>query len=338
MAADGNRCVRLRAYPSGVPVASDFEAGDAPMPEAGDGQLLVRNVYLSLDPFLRGVISGRQIYADRVTPGDIMPGNTVAQVVTSRHGDYTAGDYVQVSGGWQAYAAVDAGTARKLDPASAPLSTAVGMLGMPGLTAYAGLLYTAEPEAGDTVVVSAAAGPVGSTVGQIARIKGCRVVGIAGSDRKCRYVVDELGFDDCINYKTQDLKSALAEACPDRVNVYFDNVGGTTLEAVLANLAIGARVTLCGLISQYNADTPPPGPNLGPVIGARAILKGFVVYDHYHRWVEFLDVRGGWLRDGQLRYREDRSAGLDSAPDAFSRLMRGENFGKVLVEVGPETV
>ena len=338
MTATTNRCVRLRAYPQGVPVASDFEAGDAPMPAAGDGQLLVRNIYLSLDPFLRGVISGRQIYADRVGPGDIMPGNTVGQVLVSHHDHYAAGDYVQVSGGWQAYCAVDADGARKLDPATAPLSTAVGMMGMPGLTAYAGLLHTAEPEPGDTVVVSAAAGPVGSTVGQIARIKGCRVVGIAGSDQKCRFVVDELGFDACINYKTQDLKAALADACPDRVNVYFDNVGGSTLEAVLANLAIGARVTLCGLISQYNADTPPPGPNLGPVIGARAILKGFVVYDHYHRWDEFLEVCGGWLRDGKLRYREDRSTGLDSAPEAFSRLMRGENFGKVLVEVAPETV
>ena len=331
-----NHCIELAAFPEGIPDESHFRPGTRPMPVAGDGEFVARNIYLSLDPFLRGVISGRQIYAAKIAPGDVMVGSTVAVVTESKHPDYAAGALVSLSGGWQEYVLSDGDGVRAVDTRGAPLSLATGILGMPGLTAYAGLLHTAKPVAGETVVVSAAAGPVGSMVGQLARIAGCRVVGIAGSDEKCATVVNEFGFDACINYKTQSLPEALAEACPDKINVYFDNVGGSTLEAVLTQLALGARITLCGLITQYNQQTTPPGPNLGPVIGARAIMTGFVVYDHYDKWDAFQEDASRWINAGEIRYLEDRVDGLAAAPAHFSRLMRGENFGKSLVVVGPE--
>lgn len=325
--------VALASYPIGVPVESDFELTTGSVPEISNDEILVRNQYLSLDPFLRGVISGRQIYAQKVEPGDTMPGNTVGEVLESKHHGYKAGDVVVIDGGWQQYAAVNGESARKVDADPELRSLRVGILGMPGLTAYAGLLRLAEPVAGDTVVVSAASGPVGSMVGQIARIRGCRVIGIAGSPEKCAWVVDELGFDGCINYKTEDLSVRLGELCPNGINVYFDNVGGDTLAAVLGKLALGARITLCGMITQYNSAVTPAGPNLGPVVGARAIMKGLVVYDHYDLWDQFSKEASAWVRDGDIHYREVRSDGLDKAASAFCRLMRGENFGKELVVV-----
>ena len=331
-----NTCVELAAFPEGVPDESHFRLSARPMPTPGNGEFVVRNIYLSLDPFLRGVISGRQMYAVKLEPGDVMTGNTIGVVTASQHSDYAEGDLVALSGGWQEYALSNGDGVRRIQPRGTPLSLEVGILGMPGLTAFAGLLHTAKPVQGETVVVSAAAGPVGSMVGQLARLHGCRVVGIAGSDEKCAAVVDTYGFDACINYKTESLQEALADACPDKINVYFDNVGGSTLEAVLSQLALEARVTLCGLITQYNAKTTPPGPNLGPVIGARATLTGFVVYDHYDKWDEFHATCSPWVADGSIRYIEDRAEGLAAAPAHFSRLMRGENFGKSLVVVGPE--
>ncbi len=331
-----NACIELAGYPDGVPEERHFQAAMRDVVSPGKGEFLARNIYLSLDPFLRGVISGRQIYATKLNPGDVMPGNTVSVVVESNHDDFEVGDHVLFGGGWQEYAISNGEGVRPLDPAAAPLSVNTGILGMPGLTAYAGLLHTAEPVAGDTVVVSAAAGPVGSLVGQLARIHGCRVVGIAGSDEKCGEVVSRFGFDACINYKTEDLSSSLGKHCPDGINVYFDNVGGSTLEAVLAHLALGARITLCGLITQYNSNEKPAGPNLGPVIGARAIMKGFVVYDHYDKWDEFRTSVSAWIRDGEIRYLEDRTEGLAAAPAHFCRLMRGQNFGKSLVVIGAE--
>ena len=334
MTPAGQPRVALARYPEGVPTPDDFTLTTGPVPEAGPGMLLVRNQYLSLDPFLRGVISGRQIYATRVEPGDTMPGNTVAEVVAANAAGFEPGDHVVCDGGWQHYAAVPAATARKVPPDPDLLGLRVGVLGMPGLTAYAGLTRLGEPKPGDTVVVSAASGPVGSMVGQIARIHGCRAVGIAGSDEKCDWVTREAGFDACINYKSGDLAEALGAACPDGVDVYFDNVGADTLAAVLTRLALGARIVLCGLITQYNPATPPPGPNLGPVIGARATMRGLVVYDHYDLWDHFSEIGARWVRDGRMRYRETRSDGLAAAPGAFCRLMRGENFGKELVVVG----
>jgi NADPH-dependent curcumin reductase CurA len=227
---------------------------------------------------------------------------------------------------------------RKLDPAIAPLSTALGVLGMPGLTGYAGTVYLGEPRPGQTVVVSACTGPVGSSAGQVAAHMGARVVGIAGSQQKCEYAVRELGFAACVDYKTGDLAAQLKAACPDGIDVYFDNVAGETLVAVLKNLAMGARIILCGMIEAYSMDKPPAGPWLGPVVGARATMKGLVVYDHMQRLPEMVKVLGGWIRGGTFHYREDISEGLASAPEAFCRLMRGGNFGKALVRVGPEKI
>jgi NADPH-dependent curcumin reductase CurA len=225
---------------------------------------------------------------------------------------------------------------RKLDPAAAPVSTALGVLGMPGLTGWAGTVHLGQPLPGETVVVSACTGPVGSTAGQVARHMGARVVGIAGSAEKCDYAVRELGFAACVNYKDGDVAAALKSACPRGIDFYFDNVGGDTLRAVIANLALGARIVLCGMIEAYSMDTPPPGPWLGPVVGARATMKGLVVYDHMHRMAEMNRVVSGWIREGSFRYREDIAEGLDAAPAAFCALMRGRNFGKALVRVGPE--
>ena len=239
-------------------------------------------------------------------------------------------------GGWQEYALSDGKEVRKLDPALGPLSYALGVLGMPGLTAYAGLLDVGRPRPGETVVVSAASGAVGSVVGQIAKIKGCRAVGLAGSDDKCAFVVGELGFDACINYKTQDLDEALGRTCPGGIDVYYDNVAGRILEAVLRHINVGARIPLVGLISQYNAPTPPPGPNLMPLLVKRALIQGFLVGDHEARRDEFLRDVSGWLREKKMKYREDIVEGLENAPRAFLGLFHGKNFGKLLVRVSAE--
>jgi len=317
-------------------VPDDFGLDATPVPVPAEGQFLSRTVYLSLDPYYRSVMKGSPMYADRLEPGDVMTGETVAQVVDSRHGDYRAGDYVLLRNGWQQYALSSGQGVRKLDRAQAPLSTALGVLGMPGLTGYAGTVYLGRPRPGQTLVVSAATGPVGSTAGQVARHMGARVVGIAGSAEKCRYAVEELGFAACVNYRDAPLRESLKVACPDGINVYFDNVGGDTLAAALANLALQARVVLCGIIEAYGADVPPPGPFLGPVVGARATMKGLVVFDHLHRYPELSKVVGSWIREGSFRYREDITEGLPAAPAAFCRLMRGENFGKALVRVGAD--
>lgn len=321
--------------PQGLPVEQDFALDEAPVPSPGDGEFLSRTLWLSLDPYYRNVMKGSQVYADRLEPGMPMVGETVAEVVESRHPGFAAGDYVAVRNGWQACAVSNGAGVRKLDPAVAPLSTALGVLGMPGLTGYAGLVYLGEPKPGQTVLVSAATGPVGSTAGQLARLVGARPVGIAGSDEKCDYAVRELGYAACINYRRENLRQALAAACPDGVDVYFDNVGGDTLAAALTRLALGARIVLCGMIEAYSLDAPPAGPFLGPVVGARATVKGLVVYDWLHKQPEQQRVVAQWIREGRFRYREDVTDGLERAPAAFCRLMRGENFGKALVRVAP---
>jgi NADPH-dependent curcumin reductase CurA len=328
-----NARITFRRVPQGLPVVEDFGSDIVAVPSPAQGEFLSKTLYLSLDPYYRNVMKGSQIYADRLQSGDVMVGETVAQVVESRHADYQSGDYVAVRNGWQQYALSNGQGVRKLDASLAPVSTALGVLGMPGLTGYAGTVFLAQPLPGQTFVVSAATGPVGSTAGQVARHMGARVVGIAGSDEKCEFAIRELGFDACINYKTQDLASALKETCPRGIDAYFDNVGGSTLEAVLSRLALGARVVLCGMIGAYSMDQMPAGPWLGPVVGARATMKGLVVYDHMDKLSEMTRIIGGWIQAGSFRYREDISEGLASAPDAFCRLMRGENFGKALVRV-----
>ncbi|KPJ81840.1 MAG: hypothetical protein AMJ58_03540 [Gammaproteobacteria bacterium SG8_30] len=331
-----NHRILLRRVPSGLPTPEDFDSDEVDVPAPADGQFLSRTIWLSLDPYYRNIMKGSQFYAERLTPGDPMCGETVAQVVESRHPGFAGGDYVVVRNGWQDYGVSDGVGVRKLDPSAAPLSTALGVLGMPGLTGYAGLVYLGEPRPGQTVVVSAATGPVGSTAGQVARLVGARPVGIAGSPEKCRYAVEELGYSACANYRDGNLREQLEAMCPDGIDVYFDNVGGDTLGAVLANLARDARVVLCGMIEAYSMDQPPPGPFLGPVVAARATLKGLVVYDWLHKQAEQQRVVAAWIRDGVFRYREDVTEGLQGAPGAFCRLMQGRNFGKALVRVAPE--
>jgi hypothetical protein len=315
-------------------VPADFRQDTVEVPSPAAGQFLSRTLWLSLDPYLRNVMKGHALYGVALRPGDPMHGETVARVVESHHPGFVPGDCVVVKNGWQEYALSDGQGVRKVDPAQAPVSTALGVLGMPGLTGYAGLVYLGEPRPGQTVVVSAATGPVGSTVGQVARLMGARAIGIAGSEEKCRYAVDELGYEACINHREGDLRGALKQACPDGVDVYFDNVGGDVLVAAIANLALNARIVLCGMPAAYSLDAPPAhGPWLGPVVGARATIKGLVVYDHLHRMGEMQKVIGRWIREGRFKYREDVTDGLEHAPEAFCRLMRGENFGKSLVRV-----
>jgi NADPH-dependent curcumin reductase CurA len=333
-----NRRVVLRSHPVGLPKVSDFAVEDAPRPAPAEGQVLCRTIWLSLDPYMRGRISGVRTYAAPVEVGQVIVGATVSEVVESRAPGFAAGDVVLGYDGWQAYAAAPAAALRKLDPEAAPVSTALGVLGMPGLTAYVGLLDLGQPKAGETVVVSAASGAVGSVVGQLAKIHGCRAVGIAGGEAKCRYVVDTLGFDACVDYKRGDLTAALRAACPQGIDVYFENVGGAVAEAVLPLMNQGGRIPLCGLISQYNATGPVPGPNWGVLLWKRLTVRGFIVSDHLARQAAFLRDGARWLREGRLRYREDVVEGLERAPEAFIGLLQGRNFGKLIVRVGPDTM
>jgi NADPH-dependent curcumin reductase CurA len=265
-----------------------------------------------------------------------MVGRTVAEVLESRHPSFARGDFVASNDGWQSHGLSSGNDLQKLDPSRAPISYALGVLGMPGVTAYVGLLDIGQPKPGETVVVSAAAGAVGSIVGQIARIKGCRAVGVAGGQAKCDYVVRELGFDACVDHRAEHLTKALAAACPKGIDVYFDNVGGAVLEAVFRLMNQNARIPLCGTIADYNATDKPTGPHLRPLLIKRAMIKGFIVSDHYDRAAASLKDLGAWLKDGSLKYREDVVEGLDAAPSAFLKLFDGTNLGKLLVRVSPD--
>lgn len=328
-----NRQIRLKSRPSGAPSAANFETVDAPMPVAGAGDVLRRTLFLSLDPYMRGRMSDAPSYAAPVAIGGVMCGHTVSRVVESRDPKFRAGDVVAGYDGWQAYAASPGKDVRKLDPGAVPVTAAIGVLGMPGLTAFVGLVDIGQPKAGETVVVSAASGAVGSIVGQLAKARGCRAVGVAGSRDKCRFVVEELGFDACVNYKSDELVPALQAACPSGVDVYFENVGGAVLAAVLRCLNRGARIPLCGLISEYNATDFPAGPNLRPLLVNRAMIRGFIVSDHVDRMPAFLQEVTPLVRDGRIKYREDIVEGLDAAPAALIGLLEGRNFGKMLVRV-----
>ncbi len=342
MPSTTNRRVLLRNRPVGEPTLADFEIVDAPLPAPGDGEILCRAIWLSLDPYMRGRMNDVKSYTAPVELGQVMVGGTVSEVVESRHPGFKAGELVLGYGGWQSYHVARAGASPgpfgplKLDPTVAPISTALGVLGMPGMTAYVGLLDIGQPKAGETVVVSAAAGAVGSIVGQLAKIKGCRAVGVAGSPAKCDYVVKELGFDACVSYRSPDLFASLKDVCPKGIDVYFDNVGGDVLKTVLRLVNPFARIPLCGLISQYNATELPPGPNMGPVLVNRVTIRGFIVSDHVDRLPAFLADTAGWVRAGRLKYREDIVEGLEQAPRAFIGLLRGDNLGKMLVKVGAD--
>ena len=336
-----NRRILLNARPEGFPAEADFRLDEAPAPEPAAGEMLVRTIYLSLDPYMRGRMNAGPSYAAPVELGDVMTGGTVGQVVASRHDGFAEGDFVLAGAGWQEYGLSDGRGVRKLDPGAAPLSTALGVLGMPGLTAYVGLLEVGGLKAGDTVVVSAASGAVGAVVGQIARIKGNRVVGVAGARKKCDYVVDELGFDACVSHRSDTLAGDLKAACPDGIDLYFENVGGRVFDAVVPLLNQFARVPVCGRIASYNATSLPQGPNrvpqlMGLVLVRRLNIRGFIVFDHAHLEADFLRDVGGWIRSGELKYREDVVEGLDNAVGAFLGLLRGENFGKLLVRVSDD--
>jgi NADPH-dependent curcumin reductase CurA len=333
--ADNNRILFART-PDGLPVLEDFAADSVPVREPASGEFLVRNLYLAIEPYYRNVMKGMALYGKPLQPGDVMFGETLSRVLVSRHADFVAGELIVARGGWQEYAVLDGSSVRKVPPSSLSPTTALGVLGTPGLTGFVGVVYLAPPRPGQTVVVSAATGPVGSTAGQTARMMGARVVGIAGSAEKCAYAVGELGFDQCINYKSGNLAARLKQAIPGGIDVYFDNVGGDTLAAVLANLGLHAQIVLCGMIGAYNLAAPPAGPHLGPVVVARATLKGLVVFDHFARLPELQRVVGGWIRDDKFRYREDVTETLAAAPAAFCRLMHGENFGKALVRISTE--
>jgi NADPH-dependent curcumin reductase CurA len=333
MAGNVNRQILLKSRPEGAPGLDNFQLTEQPIPEPGEGEVLMRNLYLSLDPYMRGRMSAAKSYAKPAAVGQPMVGGTVGEVVKSRNPKYPVGDVVLGYGGWQDYALSNGAGLRKLDSAAAPVSTALGVLGMPGMTAYVGLTEIGQPKPGETVVVAAASGAVGSVVGQIAKIKGCRAVGIAGGAEKCRFVVDALGFDACVDHRAPDFAKQLEAPCPKGIDVYFENVGGAVQQAVWPLLNDFARIPVCGLIAQYNLTTPMPGPDMFSVLRKRLLLRGFIYSDFAARQGDFLRDAGEWLRTGRLKYREDIVEGLENAPAAFLGLLQGKNFGKMLVKM-----
>ncbi|RYE77843.1 MAG: NADP-dependent oxidoreductase [Myxococcales bacterium] len=330
---------RFAQRPVGEPDEKTFELTTADLPDLDDGQLLLAIRYLSLDPYMRGRLSTAKSYAAPLELGEVMLGGTVCEVLESRHPKHEAGDFVLSFSGWQSHDIVSGDHVRKVDPENAPLSTALGVLGMPGFTAYGGLLEIGRPQEGETVVVAAATGPVGSAVGQIARIKGARAVGIAGGPDKVRALTEEFGFDAAIDHRAPDFAEQLAAATPDGIDVYFENVGGHVADAVSRRLNTYARVPVCGLIANYNATSAPEGPDrlpafMGLVLTRSLTVRGFI-QDEFTRTHgrDFVRDMGEWVRDGKVRYREDIVEGLENAPRAFTGLLRGENFGKLVVKV-----
>ena len=341
MARGVNQRIVLAARPVGEPKETDFTLTELPVEEPGPGQVLLRTIWLSLDPYMRGRMSAAKSYAEPVEIGKVMVGGAVSEVVATRLDKFQRGEIVVGNTGWQEWALSDGAGLMKVERGAAPPSTALGVLGMPGMTAYTGLLNIGQPKPGETVVVAAASGAVGSVVGQIARIKGARAIGIAGGKPKCDYVMNELGFDACLDHHDPALPKALAEACPNGIDVYFENVGGSVWEAVFPLLNPFARVPVCGLIAQYNATDLPPGPNMVPalmrsILSNRLSLRGFIVSDFAAQGAEFRRDVAGWIREGRIRYREDIVDGLAQAPQAFIGLLKGRNFGKLLVRVGAE--
>jgi NADPH-dependent curcumin reductase CurA len=339
MSATKARQIVLAARPQGKPRLTDFRLEETAIPTPGPGQVLLRVQYLSLDPYMRGRMDDRESYATPTPLGGVMPGESVATVVASHHPGYSAGDIVLAHTGWRTHALSDRGDLRKLDPAIAPVTTGLGVLGMPGFTAYGGLRVIGKPAPGETVVVAAASGPVGSLVGQLARIAGARAVGIAGGPEKCAYVKDDLGFDMAVDHKGADFAARLKAACPDGIDVYFENVGGAVWQAVLPLLNKFARVPVSGLVAQYNDVGEGAGTDRLPAT-MRAILtksltvRGFINYDFAaEHYPAFLRDVGAGIADGRIRYREDFVDGLERAPQAFLGMLEGRNFGKLIVRV-----
>ena len=336
MAEARNRRILLAARPVGAIKESDFKYDEVPIPEPGENEVLVRNLYLSLDPAMRGWMSEGESYIDPVRLGDVMRGLTIGEVATSKHPDFASGDKVMTMSGWQDYGLAGPRELPNKLPSDLPLplSNFLSILGITGLTAYFGLLEVGQPKAGDTVVVSTAAGAVGSLVGQIAKLKGCRAVGITGSDEKCAWITGELGFDAAINYKTQDVPAELGKACPKGIDVYFDNVGGDILDAALARINQGARIAICGAITQYNATERSPGPaNYLNLLIKSARMEGFIVTIFQDRFPEGVMQMAQWAMAGQLKHREDIIDGLENAPRAIQKLFDGTNTGKLMVKI-----
>ncbi len=329
-----SREIRLASRPEGAPTEQNFELAEVPVPEPGDGQALVRNAYLSVDPYMRGRMREAKSYVPPFEVGKVMEGGAVGEVVASNAPDLAEGDWVTTQLGWREHSVVEPRAALKLDPDVAPVSTALGVLGMPGFTAWVGLTEFGRPKEGETLFVSGAAGAVGSMVGQLAKLRGLRVVGSVGSDEKAALLTGELGFDAALNYKTDDLNAALREHCPDGIDIYFDNVGGDHLEAALNRMNVWGRIPLCGAISGYNEETPPPGPrNFLAVLPKRLTIRGFIILDHYDRYRDFQSEVGPQVADGKITYRETVVDGIENMPDAFLGLLNGQNTGKMLVKV-----
>ena len=333
-----NRRIVLASRPHGAPTPDNFRLETAPMPEPGEGQLVLKTLFLSLDPYMRGRMSDSASYAAPVGIGEVMTGEVVGRVTASRADGFAVGDLVAGRTGWQEWAIGDANTVRKLSETGSSPSTAIGVLGMPGMTAWVGMHNIGQPKAGETVVVAAASGPVGSMVGQIAKLRGARAVGIAGGADKCAYVVNELGFDACVDHRDPNLGALLAEACPKGIDVYFENVNGAVWDAVFPLLNPFARVPVCGLVANYNMTDLPPGPDRTALLFRAALTKrlriqGFLVYDFAAQEGDFLKEIAPLVKSGAIHHREDISHGLEKAPEAFIALLKGGNFGKALVQV-----
>ncbi|MEM9440865.1 MAG: NADP-dependent oxidoreductase [Pseudomonadota bacterium] len=338
MSASINRRFVLAKRPVGLPTEDVFRLEETTIPDPTDGEIVARTLYLSLDPYMRGRMNDAPSYVPPLQLGDVITGGTVGQVIASRHDGIAEGDIVEGYGGWQEFFRLSADECRKVDPTIAPVSTALGVLGMPGHTAYGGLTEIGKPKAGETLVVAAASGAVGAIVGQIAKIQGCHVVGIAGGEDKCAYVRDELGFDAALNYRDGEFANQLAEACPNGIDIYWENVGGPIFDTVLPHLNNFARIPVCGLIHWYNVTEIPtvtdPTPKLmRNILVKRLNIRGFIVFDFAHLQKEFLREVGTWVRDGKIRYREDIRDGFDNAPSALIDLLQGGNFGKMLIKV-----
>jgi NADPH-dependent curcumin reductase CurA len=333
-----SREIRLKRRPTGIPDEKDFELAEVALTEPDQGSVLVRNIYMSVDPYMRGRMNDQRSYVPPFRLSKPLEGGCVGQIVVSRTDRFKEGDYVLGVKGWREYYLSDGSDLERIDPALGPIQAYLGVLGMPGMTAYVGLLDMGQPRAGETVFVSAASGAVGSAVCQIAKIKGCRVVGSAGSDEKAAWLLETAGIDAAFNYKSaQALREELQKLCPQGIDVYFDNVGGSHLEAALDRMNDCGRIVLCGMISQYNATRREPGPgNLFLAITKRLSLKGFIVTDHMEKRMQFYREMGAWIHEGRLRWKETIVEGIEQAPSAFIGLFRGENLGKMLVKVGPD--
>jgi NADPH-dependent curcumin reductase CurA len=330
------RSVVLNRRPHGEPTPDDFGIIEGAIPTAGPGEVVTRTLWLSIDPYMRGRLREEQLYAVAVQIGEVMTGETVGEVVASAHPDFVPGDIVAGARGWQTHSLSPGAQLRKIPKGAAPLSAYLGILGMPGATAYAGVTEICKPKAGETFVVSAASGAVGSVAGQLAKRAGARVVGIAGGSEKCLWVQDSLGFDDCVDHRSLDLRRELRAACPNGIDCYFENVGGEVQAAVFEQLNAFARVAMCGMVSQYNEKTFPPGPNLGFIVGKRILMQGFIVSDRPARATEWRAMAEPLVADGSLIYREDIVDGLENAPDALTGILSGRNFGKLLVRVASD--